>query len=216
MRAARWKTCSCRARRAARSARSRSAATRPSAAAPGRARWLRCNWHRSRARNGACSRRRSSAGMAEAAPCRMPAWRPAAAVRCARTRTGRAAASTCARRRLPLTLALPYLPERSDKRPWMLRGDIALDAQLRPVGNSWRGSAHVTSASGGMKFSERSRTEIIRYGGLDLTASFDPQRLDGRAAQHAQRRRPRRGAHRHRLGCLRAAGRRSCGQHRRD
>jgi len=78
---------------------------------------------------------------------------------------------------LPLTLLLPYLPERSDKRPWILRGDIDLNAQLRPVGNAWRGTAHVTSASGGMKFSERSRTEIVRYAGLDLTATFDPQRL---------------------------------------
>ncbi|MFC5578909.1 translocation/assembly module TamB domain-containing protein [Lysobacter niabensis] len=78
---------------------------------------------------------------------------------------------------LPLTLALPYLPERSDRRPWILRGEIAVDARLRPVGNSWRGTAHVTSAGGGMKFSERSRTEILRYGGLDLTASFDPRRI---------------------------------------
>lgn len=78
---------------------------------------------------------------------------------------------------LPLTLLLPYLPERSDRRPWIVRGDVALDAQLRPVGKAWRGTAHLTSASGGMKFSERSRTEIVRYGGLDLRATFDPQRL---------------------------------------
>jgi translocation and assembly module TamB len=83
---------------------------------------------------------------------------------------------------LPLTLLLPYLPERSDKRPWIVRGDLALDAQLRPVGTGasktgWRGSAHLTSASGGMKFSERSRTEIIRYGAFDLSASFDPRRI---------------------------------------
>ena len=78
---------------------------------------------------------------------------------------------------LPLTLLLPYLPERSDRRPWILRGDIDLDAQLRPVGNAWRGTAHLTSASGGMKNSQRSRTEFVRYAGLDLRATFDPQRL---------------------------------------
>ena len=78
---------------------------------------------------------------------------------------------------LPLTLVLPYLPERSDKRPWILRGDIDLTGQLRPVGNAWRGSAQITSSSGGMKFSERSRTEIIRYEHLELSASFDPQRV---------------------------------------
>ncbi len=79
--------------------------------------------------------------------------------------------------RLPLALLVPYLPERGDRRPWIVRGDIALDAQLRPAGNGWRGTARVSSASGGMKFSERSRTEVVRYGGLELTASFDPQRL---------------------------------------
>jgi len=78
---------------------------------------------------------------------------------------------------LPLTLAQPYLPERSDKRPWLLRGEIAIDAQLRPVGNAWRGQATVTSASGGLKFSERSRRELVRYEGLSLNATFDPQRL---------------------------------------
>ncbi|MFC5571187.1 translocation/assembly module TamB domain-containing protein [Lysobacter yangpyeongensis] len=78
---------------------------------------------------------------------------------------------------LPLSLLVPYLPERGDRRPWIVRGDIALTAQLRPLGNGWRGSAHVTSASGGMKFSERSRSEVLRYGALDLTATFDPQRL---------------------------------------
>ena len=78
---------------------------------------------------------------------------------------------------LPLTLLLPYLPERSDRRPWILRGDVNLDAQLRPAGNAWRGTAHLTSASGGMKNSPRSRTEFVRYAGLDLRATFDPQRV---------------------------------------
>jgi len=78
---------------------------------------------------------------------------------------------------LPLTLLLPYLPARSDRRPWIVRGDIDLDAQLRPAGNAWRGTAHLASASGGMKNSQRSRTEFVRYAGLDLRATFDPQRL---------------------------------------
>ncbi|GAB3381977.1 translocation/assembly module TamB domain-containing protein [Lysobacter fragariae] len=78
---------------------------------------------------------------------------------------------------LPLTLLLPYLPERSDKRPWIVRGDVALTAQVRPVGSSWRGQAHLSSGGGGMKYSERSRSELIRYDALELTASFDPQRF---------------------------------------
>ena len=79
---------------------------------------------------------------------------------------------------LPLALALPYLPEREDGRPWLLHGEIALTAQVRPLGNGWRGSAHVTSADGGMKNSERSRRDLVAYDHLVLDATFDPQRLD--------------------------------------
>ncbi|MFD0739614.1 translocation/assembly module TamB domain-containing protein [Lysobacter koreensis] len=78
---------------------------------------------------------------------------------------------------LPLALLVPYLPEREDRRPWLLRGDVGLVAQLRPVGNSWRGQATLTSASGGLRNSERSRSELVRYQGLELRATFDPQRL---------------------------------------
>lgn len=92
---------------------------------------------------------------------------------------------------LPLTLLLPYLPDPStgsepapdqirggsDRRSWLLRGEVAIDAQLRPVGNAWRGTATVTSASGGLKHSERSREDIVRYQALTLRATFDPQRL---------------------------------------
>ncbi|HVR82188.1 MAG TPA: translocation/assembly module TamB domain-containing protein [Luteimonas sp.] len=81
---------------------------------------------------------------------------------------------------LPLTLALPYLPEREDGRPWLLRGEIALTAQVRPVGNSWRGTARITSASGGMKNSERARSDLVAYDNLVLDATFDPQRLDAK------------------------------------
>ncbi|MFS8063556.1 MAG: translocation/assembly module TamB domain-containing protein [Luteimonas sp.] len=79
---------------------------------------------------------------------------------------------------LPLALALPYLPEREDGRPWLLHGEVALTAQVRPVGNSWRGSAHVTSANGGIKNSERSRRELVAFDHLALDATFDPQRID--------------------------------------
>ena len=106
---------------------------------------------------------------------------------------------------LPLALALPYLPEREDGRPWLLHGEIALTAQVRPVGNGWRGSAHVTSAEGGMKNSERARRDLVAYDHLVLDATFDPQRLDAKLGAVAQRRRPHRRACRHRLGRVRAA-----------
>jgi translocation and assembly module TamB len=82
--------------------------------------------------------------------------------------------------RLPLALALPYLPEREDGRPWLLHGEIALTAQIRPVGNRWRGNAHVTSANGGMKNSERARRDLVGYDNLVLDATFDPQRFDAK------------------------------------
>jgi translocation and assembly module TamB len=78
---------------------------------------------------------------------------------------------------LPLTLATPYLPERSDGRPWLLHGEIALTGNVRPVGNSWRGTAKVTSAEGGLKNSARARSDLIDYGNLVLDAGFDPQKL---------------------------------------
>ena len=78
---------------------------------------------------------------------------------------------------LPLALLAPYLPEREDKRPWLLRGDVAIDAELRPVGNRWRGQATLTSAGGGLKFSARARNELIRYQALTLRTTFDPQRV---------------------------------------
>ena len=78
---------------------------------------------------------------------------------------------------LPLTLLTPYLPARSDDRPWLLRGEVAIDGQLRPAGNAWRGNVRVTSASGGLKNSERARSELVAYDALAIDARFDPQRI---------------------------------------
>lgn len=78
---------------------------------------------------------------------------------------------------LPLALANPYLPEPEDGRRWRLNGDIALDAQVRPVGNAWAGRASVRSATGGLRLSERARNDLIGYRGLSLDAEFDPQRI---------------------------------------
>ena len=79
---------------------------------------------------------------------------------------------------LPLSLATAYLPEPEDGRPWLLRGEFAIDAQLRPQGNGWVGQARVASAGGGLKFSERARRELVRYDDLLLTASFRPQGIE--------------------------------------
>ncbi len=78
---------------------------------------------------------------------------------------------------LPLALLVPYLPERSDGRPWLFNGEAALAAQVKPVGNTWRGTATLTSGSGGLRNRARSRRDIIGYRNLTLAATFDPQRV---------------------------------------
>ena len=80
-------------------------------------------------------------------------------------------------RGLPLALLVPYLPERDDGRPWLLSGEVAIDAQLRPAGNVWQGRATVTSAAAGLRFSERARNDILSYRNLSLEAEFDPNRI---------------------------------------
>jgi translocation and assembly module TamB len=81
---------------------------------------------------------------------------------------------------LPATLLVPWLPARTDGRPWLLRGEFALDGQVRPRGNAWRAHARVSSAGGGLRNSERARTELVSYRDLVLEADIDPQRLDAR------------------------------------
>src|SRR5690606_14125535 len=81
-------------------------------------------------------------------------------------------------RGLPLALATPWLPARSDGRPWLLHGEIALDANVRAAGSGWRGNARLTSAQGGLKNSARARNDLIAYRELALDARFDPQRFD--------------------------------------
>src|SRR5690606_16643687 len=76
----------------------------------------------------------------------------------------------------------PYLPERADGRPWVLRGEIALDGTLRPAGNAWQGKVDVTSTDGGVRLSRRSRNDVIGYSNLHLDADFDPQRIEATLA----------------------------------
>jgi len=79
---------------------------------------------------------------------------------------------------LPLSLATPYLPERDGGRPWVLRGAIDLDGQLRPAGKAWQGNASLRSADGGLRNSERARRDIISYRDLQLDADFTPARIE--------------------------------------
>ena len=79
---------------------------------------------------------------------------------------------------VPLALLAAYLPEREDERAWLLRGDVDVEAQVRPRGASWQGTARVRSAEGGLALDARGRREILGYADLDLDARFDPQRIE--------------------------------------
>ncbi|MFL6592772.1 MAG: translocation/assembly module TamB domain-containing protein [Luteimonas sp.] len=81
---------------------------------------------------------------------------------------------------LPLALATPYLPPRSDGRPWLLRGAVDFTARVRSAQGGWHGNAHLASASGGLRNSERSRHDLVAYDQLVVDASFDPRHVDVR------------------------------------
>lgn len=83
---------------------------------------------------------------------------------------------------LPLALLVPYLPERDDGRPWALRGALALAGEVKPAGNAWRGSATLTSDTGGLRNGPRARRDVVGYRGLRLEASFDPNHIDAQLA----------------------------------
>ena len=80
-------------------------------------------------------------------------------------------------RGLPLTLVAGYLPERADGRAWGVSGNVDGQAQVRGVGDSWRGTARITSAQGGFRLDARDDYELVRWRGLDARLAFDPQRL---------------------------------------
>ena len=80
---------------------------------------------------------------------------------------------------LPLTLVHPWLPQNSG-RPLVLRGNLALDASLRPRGNAWEGKVHLASLEGGMKLGNNARGELISYDNFTFDADFNPQRIQAR------------------------------------
>ncbi|MGV8923945.1 MAG: translocation/assembly module TamB domain-containing protein, partial [Thermomonas sp.] len=83
---------------------------------------------------------------------------------------------------LSLALLQPYLPDRSDGRPWHLNGDIALTGHLQPAGNAWRGNVSLTSANGGVRNTARARRDLVGYSDLTLDATFDPQKIQASLA----------------------------------
>jgi translocation and assembly module TamB len=118
------------------------------------------------------------------------------------------------RRSLPLDARTPWLPPRDDGRPWLLHGEVAFGGNCDPVGNAWRGSARVTSASGGLRNSERSRSDLISYDHCSSKRSSIRSTLSVTLGTTFNEGRARRCAHRDRLGRLRAAVRRGLAAHR--
>lgn len=83
---------------------------------------------------------------------------------------------------LPLALAADWLPRREDGRPWGFDGKLDLTAQLRPQGRSWRATASVDSASGGLRNGPRARRDLLGYRDLKIDARLDPQRIEATLA----------------------------------
>jgi translocation and assembly module TamB len=79
---------------------------------------------------------------------------------------------------VPLALLKPYLPDRSDGRPWFLNGEMALSGHLQPAGTAWRGSLSVTSATGGVRNNARAKRDFLGYRDLRLDATFDPRKIE--------------------------------------
>src|SRR5690606_12803493 len=52
-----------------------------------------------------------------------------------------------------------------------------VDAAVRPAGAGFAGTLAITSATGGLRFSERARREVVRYEGLRLAATYDATRI---------------------------------------
>jgi translocation and assembly module TamB len=110
---------------------------------------------------------------------------------CLATRGENGDASLCARadwpreglvvtsERLPLTLLAPWLPKQGG-RALVLRGDLTLDAAIRPQGNRWTGGVHLKSPEGGMRLGNDARREVARYDNFSFDLDFDPQKISGR------------------------------------
>ncbi|GAB3066964.1 translocation/assembly module TamB domain-containing protein [Stenotrophomonas tumulicola] len=79
---------------------------------------------------------------------------------------------------LPLALVQPWLPPNSGRRMY-LRGELTLDAQVRPRGNAWEGHAEVRSAEGGIRLGDNARGELLRYDQFSAKLDMTPAQIDG-------------------------------------
>lgn len=79
---------------------------------------------------------------------------------------------------LPLTLVQPWLPPTSGRRVF-LRGEVTLDAKIRPRGNAWEGNVEVRSPEGGVRLGDNARGELLKYDQFSIKLDMTPARIDG-------------------------------------
>lgn len=85
---------------------------------------------------------------------------------------------TLAGSQLPLALVAEFLPKREDGRPWVLVGNVDLEARLAVAGSGWTADASLTSASGGLRDRQRARRDLFGYRDLKLDVRANPQRIE--------------------------------------
>lgn len=70
-------------------------------------------------------------------------------------------------------LLMPYIPRRKDGSAWDIHGEFALVADVRPVGNGFRGTARISSPQAGINLDLKNRKTAFNFSNLDVDGSFD-------------------------------------------
>jgi len=80
---------------------------------------------------------------------------------------------------LPLALVQPWLPPQSGRRIY-LRGELTLDASIRPRGNAWEGAVKVASLEGGIRLGDNARGELVRYDQFSVNVDMTPAQINAK------------------------------------
>lgn len=83
---------------------------------------------------------------------------------------------------LPLALVADVFPKREDGRPWVLVGNVDLEARLAAAGSGWKADASLTSASGGLRARQRARRDLFGYRDLRLDLRANAHRIEASLA----------------------------------
>ncbi|WP_411852651.1 translocation/assembly module TamB domain-containing protein [Stenotrophomonas sp. LGBM10] len=80
---------------------------------------------------------------------------------------------------LPLALVQPWLPPQSGRRIY-LRGELTLDASIRPRGNAWEGAVKIASLEGGIRLGDNARGELVRYDQFSVNVEMTPAQINAK------------------------------------